>query len=324
MRADVLRCVRGCIALTVSALAFHPGNADADIYACAGDSIRIFASSALGDDPPLRVISGSATGLSECYGVALDVLHGEIWVAHGAVSVFRSTANGNVAPLRRIDTTAGFAGSVAVDVAAGEVIVSTTGGLLLTFPRTASGNATPSRTLQIGQSVAVASAIFVDRIHEEILVTPYPAGNEFFAFARLQTGPAAPLRPPIAMPMSALRALFVDRDTDVVYVSGSSGIMAVQRTGGPFSQMIPSSGLNAPWGMTLTPDRLLLADQSADPSAPDPIHIHSPAGQGFIGTIRNGAPPGRQLFGITATAARHCAAGNTVDDCLFRDGVEGG
>jgi len=67
-------------ALLSLALALPAG---AELFVCAGDSVRVFADAVSGPFAPLRTISGPATGLTECYSVGVDVLHGELWVPTG-------------------------------------------------------------------------------------------------------------------------------------------------------------------------------------------------------------------------------------------------
>lgn len=319
------------IAAAGSAL-LGPGNAEADIYACAGDSIRVFAQTATPDSPPIRVIAGAASGVSECYGIALDTLHGELWVAHGVVSVFRADASGNVAPLRRIGTVSGgvgsanaFASSVAVDVAGDEVVVGTVGGMIMTFPRTGQGNIAATRTMQVGSYIDVPVAMVVDRIHDEILAIGYQGSSSIYAFPRLQDGPAAPLRTPLATGLVNLRGLVLDRDGDYIHVAGQSGMAMFGRDGSFFGHT-GNQTLTSPWGLVLADDAILVANQSNAPDNPNPIYFytHSPPGGSPIRLIRSAAPANRAVFGITTSAAKHCSAGHVIDDCLFRSGFQGG
>lgn len=331
MRPRIHRVARMSILVPILACGLAIEAARADIYACAGDSIRVFAQSAAAGDLPVRVIAGPATGITECYGIALDTLHGELWVAHGALSVFRSSATGDVAPLRRIEGPSagvgaggsGFAGSVAVDIAGDEVVAAVTGGLILAFPRTGNGNIAPVRAMQIGTFVNTPAGVFVDRIHDEILVVPF-TGTGVYAFSRLHTGPAPLVRPPISV--SDPRALFLDRDTDHLYVTAPAGVMIFDRAGALLGTLGASGALTSPWGLTITPDEALVGNQSMVSADPDPIYFYTmaPPGQAPTHAIQTGAPGNRSIFGITTSAARNCAAGNVADDCLFRDGVEGG
>jgi hypothetical protein len=71
------------------------------------DSLAVHSRTANGNVPPLRNIVGPATGLCGAEGVAVDTANDELAVAHPndcntAVLVFARTANGNVAPIRKI------------------------------------------------------------------------------------------------------------------------------------------------------------------------------------------------------------------------------
>lgn len=115
-------------------------------------SIRVFARTATGDTAPIRVVTGSNTGLEQVYGIALDLVHDEIVVtALSAVRVFSRTASGNAAPLRSI---AGPATQfvnptgVAVDLEREEIAVADQNGRLYVFARTAAGDVAPLRVVQ--------------------------------------------------------------------------------------------------------------------------------------------------------------------------------
>jgi sugar lactone lactonase YvrE len=69
------------------------------------NSILEFASTASGNIAPMRIISGSNTGISSPYGMAIDK-SGEIYVSSrggtNIIEVFAPSASGNVAPIRTI------------------------------------------------------------------------------------------------------------------------------------------------------------------------------------------------------------------------------
>ena len=64
-------------------------------------AILIFRGSARGEEPPVRVIQGSLTQLVSPDRLALDSVHGEIFVPEGEKGLdFSRQANGNAAPIR--------------------------------------------------------------------------------------------------------------------------------------------------------------------------------------------------------------------------------
>ena len=80
-------------------------------------AILTFRGDANGNVPPLRKIFGPSTQLKNPSALALDWIHGEIFVPQGArVLVFPRDANGDVAPIRIL-------GSAASPVGAGRITV---------------------------------------------------------------------------------------------------------------------------------------------------------------------------------------------------------
>jgi DNA-binding beta-propeller fold protein YncE len=118
-------------------------------------AILVFARTASGASSPLRVIHGPSTGVVFPQAIAIDATHGEIAIAHYydasradlLVSTFAIDASGDVPPLRSLYVTSGAPPSVdlAIDDTRDELLVAT--GQIELYPRTASGNRAPSRTL---------------------------------------------------------------------------------------------------------------------------------------------------------------------------------
>jgi hypothetical protein len=132
-----------------------------------GNAVETFAGGPSGSATPLRVLSGSATGLgtcsSPCDHVAVGYSGGNLYaaVSGGAaeshVSVFSSSASGNSVPLRTIAGSAtGLDGKVITGIAAspatGELYVMVkaaefeASGQIEVFAPGASGNVAPLRT----------------------------------------------------------------------------------------------------------------------------------------------------------------------------------
>ena len=63
-------------------------------------AILTFAGGADGETPPLRVIQGSKTRLSNLDKVTVDPVNNEIYVPAGGIFVYDRMANGDVAPKR--------------------------------------------------------------------------------------------------------------------------------------------------------------------------------------------------------------------------------
>jgi len=118
-------------------------------------AILTFRGGAHGEEPPIRVIQGSQTGLQYSDTLAVDPIHNEIFAAerNGTIHVFPREANGNVAPIRRLggaDTQLSGFMKVAVDPIHDLLIVSGGRSGLLIFNRTDSGNAKPKRIITGG------------------------------------------------------------------------------------------------------------------------------------------------------------------------------
>ena len=123
-------------------------------------SILTFRGDANGDAAPVRKIMGPKTQLKNPQAVAIDAVHGEIFVPQGnRVLVFPRDANGDVAPIRILegpDTGLG-AGRVTVDPVHNVLITANASGggggsgdrvaAIRIFDRMASGNTKPLRVI---------------------------------------------------------------------------------------------------------------------------------------------------------------------------------
>jgi hypothetical protein len=66
------------------------------------DAILIYRGGATGEEAPIRVIQGPKVG-SLASQIAIDPVHGEIFMPGNAIKVFPTAANGDVAPIRVIE-----------------------------------------------------------------------------------------------------------------------------------------------------------------------------------------------------------------------------
>jgi len=71
-----------------------------EIFITRGVSIDVYARTADATDAPLRTISASLGDSAD--DIAVDVLHNELFVMGGRISVYMRTANGEVQPSRTI------------------------------------------------------------------------------------------------------------------------------------------------------------------------------------------------------------------------------
>lgn len=166
-------------------------------------SILFFSRTANGNVAPLRVIKGPATGIVWAEGAWVNTETNEFWTIDAppffrpksdwteyeklnspAILVFSRTANGNVAPLRRIygdKTTLGHPFTLAFDTKNNEVLTtsfsteagkdfksaSTIEGFVTVFDMRLSGNVPPKRILR-SNTFNLPAGIFVSPEHDEI------------------------------------------------------------------------------------------------------------------------------------------------------------
>ena len=136
-------------------------------------AILTFRGDADGDVAPVRKIFGPSTQLKNPQALAIDPIHGEIFVPQGdRVLVFPRDADGDVAPIRILGgANSGLrAGRVTVDPVHNLLIVS--GGGLRIYDRTASGYTKPRAFISSREAMAAS------------LLTTNPASGMIFAAVR--------------------------------------------------------------------------------------------------------------------------------------------
>ena len=131
-------------------------------------AVLVFRGGATGDEPPLRVIQGSKTGMIRPQTVEVDPVHNEIVAADSssrAILIYDRNANGDVEPLRKIGGSKTLFRDIigiAVDPVRNLIYASTrsTDGFsgILTFDRMANGDVAPIR--KIGGSMTGALGRF--------------------------------------------------------------------------------------------------------------------------------------------------------------------
>ena len=146
-------------------------------------SITVYARTASGDTPPLRVIEGPKTQLNWPTGIAMHPGRGELFIANDAghsILVFEATARGNVAPIRVLkgpQTGLKNPTGLFVDTKNNELWVADFGNHTATaYPITAQGNTPPLRTIRSAPAgipslmIGNPGAVAYDSKREEILV----------------------------------------------------------------------------------------------------------------------------------------------------------
>ncbi len=147
-------------------------------------AILTFQGGASGEEPPIRVIQGSKTGLALNDVMTVDPVHNEYFVPvgqnGGVVNIFDRMAQGNVAPIRSIGSrAAGLGGIPTVDHEHNLLLVEGRDGLYI-YNRTDSGDAKPLRIITGGPKSgvkALASPIWI------------PGTRSFLATARKFSAP---------------------------------------------------------------------------------------------------------------------------------------
>lgn len=157
------------------------------------ESIIVFSRTANGDVASLREIRGKATGINNTQGIIVDPVHDEIILAiegdaqavpaiPPALLVFSRTANGNVAPIRKIEgpnTQLLRPRQLQHDTDRDEIVLADRGltqefifdrpGGILVWDRIAGGDAPPKRILRgpLSQLTGPRS-VYVDIVNNEI------------------------------------------------------------------------------------------------------------------------------------------------------------
>jgi len=261
-----------------------------------GKAIRVYAATASGNAPALRVLNPPALGQPR--RVAIDSAHDELITVYGGccLAVYSRMASGSATPLRTVQY-GGGAGSVtrlnyptgvALRTASDEMLVPDAGmapgnapfGVILFFARSASGNAAPSRTIEGPDTKLGTAAYYIayDSGHDEIIVVSEDASGttpvlRINIFAGSASGNSAPLRSisGTATLLEDIHAISYDPYTESLYVSqgGENGAVArvLAFTRSANGNVAPTRVLNAgpnsftaPRGVAVIPGEVVFAD----------------------------------------------------------------
>jgi fibronectin type 3 domain-containing protein len=199
--------------------------------------ITVHPIGASGNAAPVQMLGGTTnanTGLSSgVIDVEIDVAHGEMFAvpnnsATKSINIFALTANGDVAPSRKVtglNTLITSPGPLGYDAKA-DAIVLGQGNRIDTYARTfASGNEAPLTTIT-GASTGLVGigGLFVDEIDDEIAAINSNATLDFFS--RTATGNVAPR----SFTASANSRIYVDATAGEVFVTGNNVIDVYPRT----------------------------------------------------------------------------------------------
>ena len=133
---------------TSHAIAFDERNDEIVVPNPFAEAVLFFKGNASGDEAPIRVIQGPKTLLEENDELAIDSVHGEVYVpTRQAILVFSRLANGDVAPIRALagaKTRINRARGIAIDPVNNIIAIGNRDpqGILI-FNRTDEGDVTP-------------------------------------------------------------------------------------------------------------------------------------------------------------------------------------
>ena len=134
---------------TIHDMAYDPVRDEILVPGWYNFSILTFAADADGDAAPVRQIMGPRTQMQNPQALAIDAVHGEIFVPQGRrILVFDRDADGDVAPIRTLEgpDTGLRASRLTIDPVHNLLIVANNDGLRI-FDRRASGNTPPLRVI---------------------------------------------------------------------------------------------------------------------------------------------------------------------------------
>jgi hypothetical protein len=142
---------------TMHGLAYDEVHDEIIVPVALSGAVLVFKGGATGDEPPLRVIQGSKTGMIRPQTVEVDAVHNEIVAADSssrAILIYDRMANGNVEPLRKIGgakTLFRDIIGIAMDPKRNVILAATrsTDGFsgILIFDRMANGDVAPLRKI---------------------------------------------------------------------------------------------------------------------------------------------------------------------------------
>jgi len=203
------------LSLVLAVVPLRAARSDVYVGQLVPPAVLVFATDALGDSPPVRVIAGPHTGLTDIAGITVDDEHHELYVSNfspGAILVFSLDASGDAAPLRTLidgpSSGLGLPRRVAIDRLHDELVVPRLatsardpfgGDGLQVYPRTASGDVAPVRAI-VGPTTTFQnpSDIVLRPASDEILTNSQLLGAmlvpRVLGFPRTASGDVAPSR----------------------------------------------------------------------------------------------------------------------------------
>jgi hypothetical protein len=285
-----LRTIAGAATGLVSPFGVAVDTANGELFVLNNDSITVYALGASGNVAPLRTLAGPATGMNSAIAVFFDPVNHELFVANnfdpGTITVYSPGASGDTAPVRTLSGAATgllFPISVTVDTVNDEIYVANNNGStaessITVYPRTASGNTAPSRTIQGPNTFVVnPDGTALDLVNGELVVAD--CNNYVSTFSRTANGNVAPLRRIVgaATGLNCAVGVSVDITSNELAVTSyfANSLNAYARTGdgdvAPIRSVVgAATGLGGP-------SYLAVAGGAARPQPPPPLAQGIPA-----------------------------------------------
>lgn len=295
-------------------------------------SIAVYNRAATGNTAPFRTLTGAATGLEQPTTIFIDVVNNELVVGNNSprsITVYPRAASGNAAPLRRLAGPAtrledvGLS-DVFVDTVNNELVVATfataTGvSRIMVYPRTASGNVAPIRTLA-GPATGLSSfSVVVDAVNDELVVTN-SIPSSVTVYPRTADGDIPPIRT-LAGPALAAGGTVVDTINDELVIGSGTldSVRVYARTASgdaaPIRTLVgPATGLNAPGSVIVdTVNNELMVKNNLPLDAPS-VTVYARTASGNTSPIRTLVGPDT---GLTFSRAMDATVGPVRGQELF-------
>lgn len=140
------------IARTIHDMAYDPIHDEIVVPQFFAFGVLFFKGDANGNVPPVRKIFGPSTQIKNPDSVALDAVHGEVFIPQdGQILVFSRETNGDSAPIRILKTSNPDPARITIDPVHDLMIVSG-GPMVRIWDRKASGNTPPKSVITIPKS----------------------------------------------------------------------------------------------------------------------------------------------------------------------------
>ena len=169
-------------------------------------SVTVYPRTASGNVAPIRTLAGAATGLNRAGPLVVDTVNNELMVTNNdSVLVYPRTASGNIAPIRTLAgpaTGLNSPGGLVVDTVNNELVVvnfgndvNTGNSSVTVYPRTASGNIAPTRTLAgPATGLRFPLGLVVDTVNNELVVANAATPSSVTVYPRTASGNTGPTR----------------------------------------------------------------------------------------------------------------------------------